>query len=269
VSINFVADRITRFLATVLRTPASPTREDSRQTSFDLSELEGKLGYTFNNQAFLQQAVTHKSHAHEADEEDSLHNESMEFLGDAVLGFLITDLIYRAFPSMNEGRLSKIRAYLVSSTSLSVLAKEIDLPQYLRLGKGEEKTGGRKKKALSANAFEAVIAAIYLDSGMEAVGSFLRPLYTPIIDEIRAGRAVVEDPKTTLQEFLQARSMPAARYIVSAETGPEHRKIFHVDLLIGEKKVASASGTTKKKAEIQSAEIALRQLHSSENQESP
>jgi ribonuclease-3 len=151
---------------------------------------------------------------------------------------------------------------LVSSSSLSVLAKKIDLPQNLRLGKGEEKTGGRKKMALSANAFEAVIAAIYLDAGIEAVRAFLDPLYAPIIAEIRAGRVIVEDPKTTLQEFLQARNMPPAQYVVTAETGPEHRKIFHVDLLIGEKNIAAASGTTKKKAEIQTAEIALRQLTS-------
>jgi ribonuclease-3 len=232
-----------------------------------MSELERKLDYAFRNRDLLRQAITHKSYAHEAEEEDSFHNESMEFLGDAVLGFLVTDLIYKTFPSMNEGRLSKIRAYLVSSASLSVLAKRIDLPQDLRLGKGEEKTGGRKKTALSANAFEAVVAAIYLDSGIDAVRSFLDPLYAPIIAEIRAGRAIVEDPKTTLQEFLQARNMPPAQYVVTAETGPEHRKIFHVDLMIGDRKMATASGTTKKKAEIQTAEIALRQIQSSENTE--
>ena len=267
-SINSFKDRITRVLATVLRGAPSFSPKTSTHPKVELSELEGKLNYSFRNRAFLRQAITHKSYAHEAEGDDSLHNESMEFLGDAVLGFWTTDLIYRAFPSMNEGRLSKIRAYLVSSASLSVLAKGIDLPQYLLLGRGEEKTGGRKKKALSANAFEAVIAAIYLDSGIDAVGSFLDPLYAPIIAEIRAGRAIVEDPKTTLQEFLQARNMPPAQYIVSAETGPEHRKIFHVNLLIGDKKLSSASGTTKKKAEIQTAEIALRQLQSSRDDES-
>jgi ribonuclease-3 len=224
--------------------------------------LEEKLDYVFRNRELLRQAVTHKSYTHEAVEDDRFHNESMEFLGDAVLGFFITDLIFHAFPTVNEGRLSKIRAYLVSSASLSILAKKVHLPQHLRLGKGEEKTGGRKKKALSANAFEAVIAAVYLDSGIEAVRAFLEPLYAPIITEIQAGRAIVEDPKTTLQEFLQARNMPPAQYIVTAETGPEHRKIFHVDLHVGDDKMASASGTTKKKAEIQTAEIALRQLNS-------
>jgi ribonuclease-3 len=229
-----------------------------------LSDLEEKLEYVFRDRDLLRQAITHKSYAHEAEEDSSFHNEPMEFLGDAVLGFLITDLIYHAFPTVSEGRLSKIKAYLVSSASLSVLAQKIGLPQYLRLGKGEEKTGGRKKRALSANAFEAIIAAIYLDTGIEAVRNFLDPLYAPIIAEIRAGRAVVEDPKTTLQEFLQARNMPSAQYIVRDETGPEHRKIFHVDLTIGDEKVASASGTTKKKAEIQTAEIALKQLRNNQ-----
>jgi ribonuclease-3 len=249
-----------RFIAAVMRRRPSTVRADETPAPIGLTALQDTLGYRFRNQDLLRQAVTHKSYAHETGGEDGADNESMEFLGDAVLGFLITDLIYRAFPSLNEGRLSKIRAYLVNSATLSTLAKKIDLPKYLRLGKGEEKTGGRKKKALSANAFEAVIGAIYLDTGLDAVRAFLEPLYAPIIADIDAGRAVVEDPKTTLQEFLQARNMPSAQYVVSDETGPEHRKLFHVDLLIGDRKRASATGTTKKKAEIQAAEIALKQL---------
>jgi ribonuclease-3 len=259
---RILASRPARFIVDVVAGTQSRTPVRTGRTATDLRELEDKLDHTFRNRELLRQAVTHKSHAHEAQEADSFHNESMEFLGDAVLGFLITDVIYHAFPSASEGRLSKIRAYLVSSASLFLLAKKIDLPQYLRLGKGEEKTGGRKKRALSANAFEAVIAAIYLDAGIETVRAFLDPLYAPIIDAIRSGRAIVEDPKTTLQELLQARNMPPAQYVVTAETGPEHRKIFHVDLHIGDQLLASASGTTKKKAELQTAEIALRQLTS-------
>jgi ribonuclease-3 len=252
----------------MLKGPESSPPIGPSSPEADLAVLEAKLDYVFRNREFLRQAVTHKSYTHEALEESHFHNESMEFLGDAVLGFLITDLIFHAFPSVNEGRLSKIRAYLVSSSNLYILAKKIDLQQHLRLGRGEEKTGGRKKKALSANAFEAVVAAIYLDAGIERVRAFLDPLYAPIIANIRAGRAIVEDPKTKLQEFLQARNMPLAQYIVTAETGPEHRKIFHVDLHVGDAKLASASGTTKKKAEIQTAEIALRQLTSEKKKDS-
>lgn len=233
------------------------------------SNLEQELDHTFNKPELLRQAITHKSFAYETTGDSSFHNESMEFLGDAILGFLVTDIIYHDFPSVSEGRLSKIKAYLVSSANLSVLANKIGLHQHLRLGRGEEKTGGRKKKALSANAFEAVIAAIYLDAGIVAVRRFLEPLFSPIIEDIKHGRAVVEDPKTTLQEYLQARDSMQARYIVTAETGPEHRKVFHVELVIGEKKLASASGTTKKNAEIQAAQIALNQLRKEADTKEP
>ena len=185
--------------------PRSST-SDARETSAESLEvevplegdrrgLEQELEHTFRNPELLRKALTHKSFAYETTEDSSFHNESMEFLGDAVLGFLITDIIYHAFPSVSEGRLSKIKAYLVSSANLSVLAKNIGLHHHLRLGRGEEKTGGRKKKALSANALEAVIAAIYLDAGIVAVRQFLEPLFSPIIEDIRNGRAVVEDPK--------------------------------------------------------------------------
>jgi ribonuclease-3 len=242
-----------------------PLKEDPLESpdgAEDLAILEDKLGHQFRTRDFLRQAITHKSFAHEFEDDPSFHNESLEFLGDSVLGFLITDDIYHAFPSVNEGRLSKIKAYLVSSSTLSTIAQTIELPDYLRLGKGEEKTGGRKKKALSANAFEAILAAIYLDAGIEKVRSFLEPLFAPLIEDIRTGRAVVEDAKTTLQEYLQARNLRPAHYVVTNETGPEHRKVFHVELSIGDEKLSVATGTTKKSAETQAAQIALAQLKS-------
>lgn len=230
----------------------------SSQSASTLSELQDRLGYHFHREALLQQALTHKSFAHERGH--GAHNESMEFLGDAVLGFVITDFIYHGFPALTEGRKSKIKAYLVSASTLSQLALALEIPTFLRLGKGEEKTGGRKKKALSANALEAVVAAIYLDSGIDAVRAFLEPLYEPLIDEIRDGRAIVEDPKTALQEFLQARNLETAQYFVTAESGPEHRKTFHVELKVGDRKLGEASGTTKKKAELLAAQEALTVL---------
>lgn len=234
--------------------PDSPPPDDLNQ----LAELQQRLDYRFQRPELLRQALTHKSHAHEAG--NGGHNESMEFLGDAVLGFLVTDFIYREFPDLTEGRKSKIKAYLVSASALHALAVELDVPRFLRLGKGEEKTGGRKKKALAANALEAIVAAIYLDRGIGAAREFLTPLYRPVLEDVHEGRAVVEDPKTTLQELLQARELEPAQYTVTAETGPEHHKIFHVELRIAGEKVASASGTTKKKAELVAAQEALSKL---------
>ncbi len=224
----------------------------------DPCELERNLGYRFRDKDLLQHALTHKSFAYESG--GSPHNESMEFLGDSVLGFLITDFIFHEFPDFSEGRKSKIKAYLVSSATLSTLALQLDIPKYLRLGRGEEKTGGRKKKALSANAFEAVIAAIYLDSGIDAVRRFLAPIYQPLIREIGDGRAAIEDPKTALQEYLQARNLEAAIYSVTAETGPEHRKTFQVELRIGDRTLGTATGPTKKNAELLAAQTALARL---------
>ncbi|MGH9337072.1 MAG: ribonuclease III, partial [Vicinamibacteria bacterium] len=218
-----------------------------------------KLGYRFRDRFLLEQALTHKSFAYEAGG-SSPHNESMEFLGDAVLGFVVTDFIFHKFPEFSEGRKSKIKAYLVSSVALSALALQLEIPKYLRLGKGEEKTGGRKKKALSANAFEAVLAAIYLDAGIDEVRKFLAPIYRPLLVEVGDGRAAIEDPKTALQEYLQARNLEPARYSVTAETGPEHRKTFHVELRVGERKMGSATGPTKKTAELLAAQGALSKL---------
>jgi ribonuclease-3 len=231
--------------------------------SVSLSELEQKLAYRFRTIEFLQNALTHKSFAYESG--GSPHNESMEFLGDAILGFLVTDFIFHEFPEFSEGRKSKIKAYLVSSTTLSQLALQLDIPKHLRLGRGEEKTGGRKKKALSANAFEAVIAAIYLDSNIDEVRKFLGPIYRPLIREVGEGRAAIEDPKTALQEYLQGRNLEPARYTVTAESGPEHRKTFQVELRIGARILGTATGPTKKNAELLAAQSALAKLLTEDN----
>lgn len=240
----------------------------SSRTS-ELLELETVLGRHFRDPNLLVQALTHKSYAHESTSAGEFHNESMEFLGDAVLGFIVTDLIYREFPGLTEGRKSKIKAYLVSAAALSNLSVQLGLPRYLRLGRGEEKTGGRNKRALAANALEAVIAALYLDAGIDAVRRLLEPLYAPLIAAIAAGHEVVEDPKTALQEYLQARGLSAARYVVRAETGPQHRKTFHVDLVLGDRLLASAQGPTKKKAAFQAAQTALLRLRQEDQAPGP
>ena len=236
--------------------PASSTASDS---SSDLAELQEKLGHAFRDPELLKRALTHKSFAHEAGVGSS-HNESLEFLGDSILGFLITDIIYHRFPGLDEGHKSKIKAYLVSAVALSELALTLDLAKFLLLGKGEEKTGGRQKQALRANALEAVVAAIYLDSGIDAARAFVEPLYAPLFTEVQGKGAAVEDPKTTLQEHLQAQNLPPAQYIIVREKGPEHRKTFHVNLLVGDRSLATTTGSTKKKAELRAARVALDKL---------
>jgi ribonuclease-3 len=225
----------------------------------DLEPLQKKLGHSFRDPSLLERALTHKSHAHEAGQSEH-HNESLEFLGDSILGFLVTDLIYQRFPTLNEGRKSKIKAYLVSAVALSDLALDLDLPKYLRLGKGEEKTGGRRKQALRANALEAILAAIYLDAGIDAARAFVEPLYQQLFQEVADLGTAVEDPKTKLQEHLQAAHLPPAEYVITKEKGPEHRKTFHVNLLVGERMLANTTGSTKKKAQLRAARIALEKL---------
>jgi ribonuclease-3 len=237
--------------------------EDVRRQT-DLSQLERDIGISFGDRELLARALTHKSYAYEVVGVE--HNESLEFLGDAVLGFIVTDLVFHTFPDFREGRKSKIKAYLVSANTLSGLSQALSIPQYVRLGRGEEKTGGRKKKALCANTFEALVAAVYLEAGIEATREFLTPLYEPLLQNVRSGKAIVEDAKTALQEFLQAQKLSPPHYELTGETGPEHRKTFHVELRVGRRKLGRASGRTKKGAELMAARAALDKLLTEQGQ---
>jgi ribonuclease-3 len=226
-----------------------------------LDGLESRLGYRFKDRSLLVRALTHRSYAHEHEGECGTlpHNESLEFLGDAVLGFLISSRIFRRFPELNEGELSKIKAYLVSAVNLVKLAEHIRLGDYLRLSRGEEKTGGRQKRAILADAYEAALAAIYLDGGIEAASSFLERqlgdlLDTPAID------LTYGDFKSALQERLHDVGRPEPSYRVVDELGPDHEKVFIVQLLIEDQIVAQASGKTKKEAQQEAARIALQSL---------
>jgi len=231
----------------------------SSNSNFDASTVEEKLELSFRQPALLEQAFTHKSYTHET-RGQAPHNESLEFLGDAVLGFIITDIIYRNHPELDEGRQSKIKAHLVSTAALSRLAGELELAEHLRLGKGEEKTGGRRKTALRANLLEALVAAVYLDAGIEAARAFVERIYAGLLLPIRQGRTDLVDAKTALQEYLQARGRPLAEYRVASETGPEHKKTFHLELFLDGQKMAAASGKTKKEAELAAARTALTRL---------
>jgi ribonuclease-3 len=225
--------------------------------------LEARLGHVFRDKGLLEHALTHRSRAHE-DETGTLDdNESLEFLGDAVLGLVVADRLFREFPDYDEGRKSKARAQLVSAATLATLGDELRLGDHLLLGRGEEKTGGRRKRSLIADSLEAVVGAIYLDGGHDAAVAFIERVFRPLIERLRkdgVAPAGTRDHKSALQEWLQARTRPLPAYRLAGATGPDHRKVFAVDVLVGDRRVATGSGPTKKEAEREAARQALTVL---------
>jgi ribonuclease-3 len=224
-----------------------------------LEDLEFALGYRFKVGELLKQALTHSSHANEKNtgEDD---NEQLEFLGDAVLGFLVSDFLFRAHPGLTEGQLSKLKGFFVSSANLVKYAERVRLGTYLQLGKGEEKTGGRTKQALLVDAFEAVIGAIYLDSGIEEARRVMLGFFEPQIEDVGDADRKLTDFKTELQEQLQSRHLGRADYNVTSETGPDHQKLFTVEVLIDGEPIARGLGLTKKAAEQAAARHALEKV---------
>jgi ribonuclease III len=227
-----------------------------------LEKLELDLGYRFSEQLLLKKALVHSSHAHE--QNISEDNEQMEFLGDAVLGLLVSDLLFRAHPDLTEGELSKLKGFFVSSANLVKYAEQLELGRYLYLGKGEEKTGGRSKQALLVDALEAVIGAIYLDGGLDSARLLIRKFMEPQLDEVSLKGERSVDFKTALQELLQARSLGIVRYVAVSETGPDHEKLFTVDVELDGKTIARGIGLTKKAAEQAAAKQALAQMNPQE-----
>ena len=225
------------------------------------AELEEALGHRFRRPEWLKRALTHSSRRPELDPNGaSGDNEKLEFLGDAVLGALVSEYLLTSFPDWSEGQLSKSRAKLVRAASLHAAARRLGLGNYLRLGRGEEKTGGRDKPTVLADAYEAVVAAIYLDAGLEAARGFVRrTLLDPAIGE-QALRLAQADYKSALQEFLQGGGRLPASYRVASETGPDHRKTFVVEVFVEGRAVASGTGKSKKEAEQAAARVALEQL---------
>ena len=229
----------------------------------ELAPLEQRLGYRFRDRELLVRALTHRSRAHEDGSGQESTNESLEFLGDAVLGFVIADLVYQEYPGADEGQKSKVKASLVSLSALAQVAESLDLGAHLRLGRGEDKTGGRQKPVLLADACEAVIAAVYLDGGLAAARALILRVLTPQLDVARARGAAVAgagDFKSLLQEYLQARRQPPPVYRVVDQSGPDHDKVFTVDVRASGQCLASASGRSKKDAEQQAARAALEAL---------
>ena len=225
------------------------------------AELEAALGHRFRRREWLERALTHSSRRPELDAgKASEDNEKLEFLGDAVLGALVSEYLLTRFPDWSEGQLSKSRARLVRAGSLHAAARRLGLGQHLRLGRGEEKTGGREKPAVLADAYEAVVAAIYLDAGLDAARNFVRRSLLEEAIGTEAHRLGQPDHKSELQEFLQAGGQSPADYRVVRETGPDHRKTFVVEVRVAGRAVASGAGKTKKEAEQAAARLALEQL---------
>ena len=230
-----------------------------------LHALEGRLGYRFSTLTLLDRALTHASLANETARPRRGDNEALEFLGDAVLGFVIADVLYREFPGSSEGEKSRAKAALVSAPALARQAERLSLGDYLLLGRGEEKTGGRRKQALLADSYEALLAAIYLDGGIEQVRAFIGREFGPAIEDIRRGGLAGGDPKSKLQEYLQSREQGLPEYRLAGTAGPDHRKRFEVNVVVGGETLAAASGPTKKEAEQEAARLALDRLKSRES----
>ena len=190
--------------------------------------------------------------------------ERLEFLGDAVLELLVSEYLLATFPEWSEGQLSKSRARIVNAGSLEVAARRLRLGEHLRLGRGEEKTGGREKQTILADAFEAVVAAVYLDAGLGVAREVLRRVLFEQALEGRGERIAETDRKSALQEFLQGRGRPPAEYRLAAETGPDHQKVFQIEVWVDGECMARGEGTTKKEAEQRAARAALEQLEQTE-----
>jgi len=220
-----------------------------------LEALSDRIGHRFTDLGLLHRALTHKSVTNE--QAGSTHNEPLEFLGDAVLGFLVADLLHRRDPDGPEGVKSRSRAALVSAASLALRAAALGLNDLLVLGRGEEKTGGRHKERLSTNAFEAVVAAVYLDGGIEPAARLVREAF----GDLSAIEGLADaDHKSALQERLQAEGRAVPEYAVTIEEGPAHRRIFHVACRIDGVEVASGAGHSKKVAQQEAARLALTRL---------
>ena len=248
----------------------------------DITALEEVLGHVFRDRDFLCQALTHASYARELEAQNASgglpamerDNEQMEFLGDAVLSFVISQELFRRFPEYQEGELSKLRAHIVSARRLLRPAHELNIGNYLHLGRGEERSGGRNKSALLVNALEAIIAALFLDAGLEVAQRFiLRHILEPELAEVQmhgGEKLPVMDYKSALQEAIHASGRAQARYVMVKEEGPDHRKTFTIEAHIAaapggdDAFVCCSEGSTKKAAEQGAARLAWERLQSLE-----
>ena len=222
-----------------------------------MEAIEAKLGYKFQNRALLINALTHSSYANENRGRSCESNERLEFLGDSVLGMVVADALYKRFPELPEGRMTRLRAQLVCEESLHRVAAQLGLGEHIRLGRGEEHTGGRSRTSILADAVEAVIAAMYLDGGMDVARGFINRF---MLSELEAGLPGSGDSKTELQELVQKKPGSVLSYELLGESGPDHDKTFTSQVLLNGRAIGSGSGRTKKEAEQAAARAALLEL---------
>jgi ribonuclease III len=225
-----------------------------------LQEFQETLGYHFKDPRLLIQALVHRSFIHENTHLDLKDNETLEFLGDAVLGLTISHLLLTRFPQYNEGDLSRLRSSIVNERELSVYATRLKLGDFLFLGKGEELTGGRQKPSLLADSLEALLGAVYLDGGLEAAIRVVRDLFHAYIDIMEADfplKSIDKDYKTQLQELTQARFKATPVYYLESEEGPDHDKTFYMNVTLDGEVLARGAGKSKKEAQQEAAQQAL------------
>jgi len=232
----------------------------SRGLLDSLAEFQDRIGYRFRDPELLGRALTHKSFSNERRDAPSTHNERMEFLGDTVLGFLIGELIFRSFPNLQEGALSKIKAHLVSAATLSEKGRALEIGRFLRMGTGEARSGGGEKLSLLADGFEAVVAAIYLDGGLPAAGAFIGRVFAADVGGIDIGDLSFHDYKTALQESAQALGLPLPEYRIVDEYGPDHEKTFVIEVFWNGEAFSFGRGASKLEAQRKAAKEALKKL---------
>ncbi len=223
-----------------------------------IKDLETAIGYRFSNITLLQNALTHSSYANERWHDSLMSNERLEFLGDSILGMVVADYLYKSFPNRPEGELTRMRADMVCETSLAVVAAQIDLGRHLLLGHGEEQGGGRTRASTLADAVESVIAASFLDGGMEAAEQFIRRF---ILCKVPQGKLQNADYKTALQELVQQKKNQVLTYVLTGEAGPDHDKVFYVDVLLNGEVMGHGTGSSKKRAEQDAARAAIEALN--------
>jgi ribonuclease-3 len=229
----------------------------------EFDSLQRAIQYRFRDRGLLEHAMTHTSRANEDVSGGVADNESMEFLGDALLGFVIADVLFREFPAFDEGEKSKTKAALVSTATLARQAERLGLGDHLLLGKGEEKTGGRRKQALLADGYEALIAAIYLDGGIDQARAFITREFGSLLADVRSQGVAGHDYKSALQELLQARDLPLPDYRLVGALGPDHQKRFQVEVAVAGEVLGRAEGPSKKEAEQEAARTALEAINRS------
>jgi ribonuclease III len=229
-----------------------------------LNQLQEKLDYYFRDPRLLDNALIHRSFVNENPALCLRDNERLEFLGDTVIGLCTSDILMKKYPDYTEGQLSKTRASIINEHSLADLAKKHAIGNFLLLGRGEEISGGRMKTSILSNAFEAVIAAIYLDSGFEEACEFIKKVFAPLIVE-EAGTSIYRDYKTAAQEICQDRFKDTPKYTLTAESGPDHDKVFEVSLSVASIVTTTGKGKSKKEAEQQAAKKALKSLQENES----